>query len=180
MCRAALAKLLAGYIRQEGDEEVSITASMVVIDLLISLGDTMCRYMSRSPSGSEASPISPRPNTSEGRDSLLLALLHRANSVPRPPSAKPGNRPATAGSRRLQEEWQTTPAGMADLALRWVDISDWGSVQKVEQGLWFSLGVGLLRRRYLRHVAHLHSEDKHLIIMSHAGGTGCRGNNCPL
>ncbi len=92
---------------------------MVVIDLLISLGDTMCRYMSRSPSGSEGSPVSPRPHASEGRDSLLLALLHRANSVPRPASAKPGNRPATAGSRRLQEEWQTTPAGMADLALRW-------------------------------------------------------------
>ena len=147
MCRAALAKLLAGYVRQEGEEEISITASMVVIDLLISLGDTMCRYISRSPSGSEVSPISPRPNTSEGRDSLLLALLHRANSVPRPPSAKPGNRPATAGSRRLQEEWETTPAGMADLALRWVVVGLGPGAQGVSRSRGFGSlsGVHLLR-----------------------------------
>jgi hypothetical protein len=94
-------QLLAAYVDQEVDAAVNITAAMVAVDLLITLGDGMCRHM----------------DCREG-SSLLLALLRKANSAPRPASASPGKRPGTAAMRRLQEEWRTTPAGVADLALR--------------------------------------------------------------
>lgn len=75
----------------------------VIVDLTISSGDTLCPHLD---------------DPQDPDSSLLLGLLRKTISAPRPATASPGKRPGTAAARRLQQEWAASPAGMADLALR--------------------------------------------------------------
>lgn len=88
---------------------MSITASVATTDLVLSFGDGLARCVD------DRSPDPP------GSASLLHALLGRAVSAPRPATAPPPSvgRPATAATRRAQQEWAASPAGVADLALRY-------------------------------------------------------------